>query len=409
MDDGKAVIARVPNPNAGAPFFTTASEVATMELARSVFDIPVPKVYQWSACADNAVGSEYIIMEEAMGTQLGDAKDPILDEVQLTAYTTSSYGSIYFESDKVKGAVPAEILNDVSMELKSYVSERFTIGPSAEREFWAKERSAMAIDRGPSQNSPEAHIQLLEKFLKVAPYLVDIDKQLTCSALWHTDLHSPNIFVDGHRITAIIDWQGVTAGPLFLQAHPSPLVDYQGEILLKRPDNFDSLDDEQKTRIKKQISRSTLLQLYLLETQERNPTLAKVFDLDHGKTRRLPVELAGNTWDADILPFREALLNVERYWQEFGLARDCPIHLTEDEVKKHLQDAEGWNEVQDFFDSIEGLVQRDGWTHNETFSQALEFFATLRKVGLKEMTGKERDQFERETRWVERRFESKAE
>ena len=31
MDDGKAVIARIPNPNAGPRFYTTASEVATME------------------------------------------------------------------------------------------------------------------------------------------------------------------------------------------------------------------------------------------------------------------------------------------------------------------------------------------------------------------------------------------
>ncbi len=31
MDDGQEVIAKVPNPNAGVPHFTTASEVATMD------------------------------------------------------------------------------------------------------------------------------------------------------------------------------------------------------------------------------------------------------------------------------------------------------------------------------------------------------------------------------------------
>jgi hypothetical protein len=31
MDDGAVVIARIPNPNAGPPFKTTASEVATMD------------------------------------------------------------------------------------------------------------------------------------------------------------------------------------------------------------------------------------------------------------------------------------------------------------------------------------------------------------------------------------------
>ena len=30
-DNGKSVLARIPNPNAGPPFCTTASEVATIE------------------------------------------------------------------------------------------------------------------------------------------------------------------------------------------------------------------------------------------------------------------------------------------------------------------------------------------------------------------------------------------
>jgi hypothetical protein len=31
MEDGTQVVAKIPNPNAGLPHFTTASEVATME------------------------------------------------------------------------------------------------------------------------------------------------------------------------------------------------------------------------------------------------------------------------------------------------------------------------------------------------------------------------------------------
>lgn len=49
-----------------------------------------------------------------------------------------------------------------------------------------------------------------------------------------------------------------------------------------------------------------------METEERNPILAKAYHLDHGKTRRLPVELAGNTWNDDIVSFQEVLINVER-------------------------------------------------------------------------------------------------
>lgn len=70
MEDGQKVIAKVPHPNAGPRVLTTASEVATMEFARTILNIPVPQVLAWSATDQNPVQSEYIIMEEARGSQL---------------------------------------------------------------------------------------------------------------------------------------------------------------------------------------------------------------------------------------------------------------------------------------------------------------------------------------------------
>lgn len=34
MDNGVEVVAKLPNPNAGPPFYTTASEVATRQFVR---------------------------------------------------------------------------------------------------------------------------------------------------------------------------------------------------------------------------------------------------------------------------------------------------------------------------------------------------------------------------------------
>jgi hypothetical protein len=70
MEDGRRVIAKVPHPNAGPRVLTTASEVATMEFVRTILNIPVPQVLAWSATDQNPVQAEYIIMEEASGSQL---------------------------------------------------------------------------------------------------------------------------------------------------------------------------------------------------------------------------------------------------------------------------------------------------------------------------------------------------
>ncbi|KAM5489203.1 hypothetical protein MaudMau93_003700 [Microsporum audouinii] len=75
MDNGKEIVAKIPNPNAGAPYYTTASEVATMDFARTVLQTPAPRVYTWNASADinsNPVGAEYIVMEKIPGVQLSD-------------------------------------------------------------------------------------------------------------------------------------------------------------------------------------------------------------------------------------------------------------------------------------------------------------------------------------------------
>ena len=79
---------------------------------------------------------------------------------------------------------------------------------------------------------------------------------------------------------------------------------------------------------------------------------------------------------------------------------ECPYHFTQDELHSHSVDAEGWNEVQDFFDSIEGLVKRDGWTSHDTFDAAFKFFSELRERGLGHMKGEEREVFDRQTRWA---------
>jgi hypothetical protein len=70
MEDGQKVIAKIPHPNAGPRELTTASEVATIEFARTILNIPVPKVLAWSATEQNPVQAEYTIIEEARGSRL---------------------------------------------------------------------------------------------------------------------------------------------------------------------------------------------------------------------------------------------------------------------------------------------------------------------------------------------------
>ncbi len=163
-----------------------------------------------------------------------------------------------------------------------------------------------------AQNSPEAHISLLQRLLKVTPFLIPQDADMTASTLWHSDIHASNIFVSKGRITSLIDWQAAWMGPLFIQVRQPGLLDHRGEILLKLPENFKELEVDEQNRLNEQVSTSILLHVYETHTATQNPLLSRLYRLQHGKTRTQPILFAGDTWQDDILPLRESLIRVDR-------------------------------------------------------------------------------------------------
>lgn len=133
---------------------------------------------------------------------------------------------------------------------------RFVGDPTVEREFWENERVQMALDCGPcesichflslsnpsegpsarvyveaiahceigwieqcakpkvlsvplstsaAQKLPDAHIDLLPKYLCVAPKLLPIENDLLLPTLWHRDLHRGNVFIHEGEVSSIID------------------------------------------------------------------------------------------------------------------------------------------------------------------------------------------------------------
>lgn len=127
--------------------------------------------------SDDPVEAEYILMEEACGTSLGDvwenmgihSKDKIVKDIvsieqkllsvsfsrlapQDTIWKTTDtarHGNIYFAKDSFPGCEKIEVSGDISDTLKKEVEERFTIGPVVEHVFWRRDQTSMPMERGP--------------------------------------------------------------------------------------------------------------------------------------------------------------------------------------------------------------------------------------------------------------------
>jgi hypothetical protein len=190
----------------------------------------------------------------------------------------------------------------------------------AHREIkWIEQFAVPKPDNDPlvpskTQNSPGNHISLLQRYLQVAPYLLPSDSDVVASHIWHTDLHAGNIFIDINtcQISSIIDWQGIWAAPLILQARHPRLVQYDGELILKAPTNFKDLEAGEKSRIRDNMGRSIILYLYEQTISKEVPILHKVLHFSNGRTRCEPIIFAGDTWEDDIIPLRESLIRIEK-------------------------------------------------------------------------------------------------
>ncbi|KAI1178169.1 kinase-like domain-containing protein [Nemania sp. FL0916] len=440
MDNSSTVIARIPTLRTGSSRLKVASEVATMDFALSILGIPVPKVLAWSMEDDNPVQAEYIIMEEAEGSQLRqvwttlslDSKlkivaDYINIEKKLLSVSFLRFGSLYFAQHGFPGCIKAQIEGNYTSSTKAKVENRFAIGPMADDDFWEDERKDMSIDRGPweqpqdylkaiakreaawlseyadrdaaptrvtsliidrSQHLPEAHLDLYDKFERIAEYILPSDKRLLQPAIWYWDTSYSNIFVQGNKISSIIDWVDTCVGPLYLQARRPRFV----------TDNEDALGE-----------------LYSRNTSDTNPLLHEILNLPHRDKRVYLHSFAHDTWNNDILPFRECLIQFFRRWDEFCPSQPCPIQFTSEELAEHFSRAEGWNKYADFWDVISPLVQRDGWTENETYDEAAKVLADTRADWLEFCEGEEmraqmelcereemRASLEQATRWMDK-------
>ncbi|MCJ1224209.1 hypothetical protein MMC12_000853 [Toensbergia leucococca] len=271
MNDGKQIVARVPNPNAGISHYTTASE------AKDMCGLPVPKVCAWSSRAtENTVGSEYIIMEKVNGVELSQ-KWP---KMSLHAK---------FELARAITSLDQAFVRNAFTSIGSIYSEFaiFAIGPITSRRFLTGGRGSIDVDRGPwhttedyittiglrekkcieeldrhpqpegflggpgfYQPTAEAKLSVLDDYFKVVKYLVPPQPSVLAPTLWYGDLHLGNIFVDPQdptQIVGIIDWQSAHVAPLFQQVHYPSIVDFagaksaEGLILPILPENYETL------------------------------------------------------------------------------------------------------------------------------------------------------------------------
>ncbi|KAI9824433.1 MAG: hypothetical protein M1832_001968 [Thelocarpon impressellum] len=241
-------------------------------------------------------------------------------------------------------------------------------------------------ERSESPNTPQrdAHIDLLEKFLKIIPHILPKDELITYPTLWHTDLHGDNIFVensDPSTISAIIDWQGVWAAPFFLQARFPSVFNCEwsypwGAVMPQLPADFDELSEGGQKQAEQELSDVKLKKFYEVASRKFNQLTFRAMDameFDDDNQTTMLFYIVGRSWIDGPIPLRHLLVQVVEQWGTISAdsGSACPISFSEGEGARAQQDMEAWAKASgEYFALKSRTVGKDGWVGHDEYDEA---------------------------------------
>ncbi|KKZ64102.1 hypothetical protein EMCG_01599 [[Emmonsia] crescens] len=419
MDTGKRVAARIPTPIAGPPRLTVNSEVATIAYLQSKTSLPIPKILAWNDDSSNPVGIEYIIQDHADGVQLHE-QWPLMDSLQhmqctkdlslkieeMASLDFPAYGNIYFADAPIE------------KRLKIPLEDGFCIGPYCSPLFWncgvgeaelynegnsnrgpwrnltdysfglidtafsRIPKQANSNDQLPFRGTIQDHIHLIKSCRETMQVLVG-DAHVQAAALpvlIHPDYHKRNIFVsqdDPTKVTALVDWQLASIEPAFMYAQNTPdFASLPEENPAEDEDTGKQLsNDEQQLRNDISICHQTYdvimrLKIPKMRIAKRlNPTIFRLF------------HYCFTTWRDGAPAIRQELLDLRSQWTELELPGECPYVPTEEELRQHAAQYEGFETMQKLKAWLQASLQiaSDGWVPNEIWDAAKEAYRAAYK------------------------------
>lgn len=243
------------------PHHKTRAEVATLRWVRQNTNIPVPEVFSFDDSNANEIGYEWILMEFLQGTSARKRWRTMSMEQKIALTTRMATFQAELLEYRKPGFMFKNIgtldLQEVGQESNAEDSKKIAPGRLVSHEFFMGDHVQYDISRGPFRSSHDwlsvqlniillhytavlkdtededdkedaeevlsAARELLTLLPKVFPPVLD---EPETTGLYHHDLHLNNILVNEEgEITAVLDWECVSALPLWMLAKVPKFLD----------------------------------------------------------------------------------------------------------------------------------------------------------------------------------------
>ncbi|KAH7371718.1 kinase-like domain-containing protein [Pyrenochaeta sp. MPI-SDFR-AT-0127] len=418
LDNGARVVARVPFHIAGPRRLTTNSEVATMTYIRSFTKIPVPKVLDWSDDG-TSIGTEYIIMEQALGVPLHDKWTSMSPHQHMLCVNVTFlmakmgslefpvYGSLYFADAPIDPSLKSNFVKGFCIgphcgtkywdckpgEVRFYAERPPNRGPWADLTSYCSGLIDAGFSRIPKADDPRArlsyrgslreHLRLLDISNTIIQELIKfpIIKDVAGPILLHPDIHKRNIFVSEDNpscITAIIDWQSTSIEPAFVYANYTPdfiedatadiqilenLISSEGISSDADACKVTSVEPPEQEAARKRHHNDVLIcrktfEVVLLGCMNKLHD-ARAMD----ETLLMPIRYCDASWRHSAAALRQELIILSQQWNELGLPGHCPYRSTPKELAEHVKKYDDFETAQQLKSFLKRALnaESDGW------------------------------------------------
>ncbi|KAI0074748.1 hypothetical protein K474DRAFT_1647570 [Panus rudis PR-1116 ss-1] len=446
FDNDATAVVRLPSLATGNVELATASEVATMCYVRESLEYerldkqPLPpRVLAWNASHQNPAGTPYIILEYVSGVPLdarwyrvdfeGESAGAPMVNVAILEYCLlhdplSQNGALFFALDVVDKLPNCPLYRvPPTDDFRKRLSEKYRIGPTVDREWWRGDYARVEANRGPWPDmqtmiksaaefqlraidtvvdfssplvvSKSSDIPLLRRMLetciRIAPHVVPDDLLLTVPVLNHPDRSLANLIVEPEGLAwvrGIIDWQGTTVSPFFMQCGMPSAFRYDGELikipedgsLPPWPEHFDELSPEEQDFVRVQHRLACRHRGYMGSIANQDP--ARLFALTEPSLEavaNLPLLITRCAADGPR-ELRDTLIRIQLYWDRYSDS-PCPIGFSQEEIAAHVaeeNDFKVWNAAR--YRVLREIQCRiDGAVHADRFEEAKEIMERCRK------------------------------
>lgn len=275
------------------------------------------------------------------------------------------------------------------------------------------------------KQSHSEHLDSLEKFLKVAPFLIPHDSEtLTRPTIRHPDLQPNNVFLsEDLEITGLIDWQHCAVLPAFLQCGIPDSIQNYGDSVSENldipilPENFEELSEEEQSQEEELLRKRQVHYFYVKMTRKLNPLHYDALTYNFNTLRNKLFRHASDPWEGDNITLKADLVQLTRSWSRLIHAETrtddsaevaCPITFSEEEARECLRLSEAQADADEQLEACKRIigVASEGWVPSDQYAKAKHCANKLKADAFDTVESEEEEKMVRE-HWIFDDFDEK--